>query len=172
MESPFEIPIYSLKGAQTGTPLEDSMADGTTASVHFDLPLVSCHQPVHACTMFLLQCCPSLSSHPIVPPYCPTLLSHSVIPPCCPTHSPAPMLLLPCCPTLLSHPLVPPCFPTLVPHPVIPPYCPTLLLLPPCCCTLLPHPVVPPCCLTLPCPTLLFFVFYPVLFLRTLSLFQ
>ncbi|KAL0046084.1 hypothetical protein WJX82_001939 [Trebouxia sp. C0006] len=41
VESPFEIPIYSLKGAQTGTPLEDSMADGTTASVHFDLPLAT-----------------------------------------------------------------------------------------------------------------------------------
>lgn len=41
VESPFQIPIYSLKGAQSGTPIDDSMADGTTASVHFDLPLAT-----------------------------------------------------------------------------------------------------------------------------------
>ncbi|DBA98759.1 TPA: hypothetical protein ACH3X1_014530 [Trebouxia sp. C0004] len=41
VESPFEIPIYSLKGAQSGTTIDDSMADGTTASVHFDLPLAT-----------------------------------------------------------------------------------------------------------------------------------
>ena len=41
VESPFEIPILSLKGVQKGTEIDGSMADGTTASVHFDLPLVS-----------------------------------------------------------------------------------------------------------------------------------
>ena len=154
VDSPFEIPIYSLKGAQTGTPLEDSMADGTTASVHFDLPLVSCHQPLAR----LHHICPTLLSHPVVSPWGPTLLTHPVDPLCYPTllsHPVPPMLLPPCCPTLLLHPVAPSCCPTLGSHPVVPA----------CYLTLVSHPIVP-------CPTLLCLVFCPILFLRTLSLFQ
>lgn len=38
VQSPFEFPIMSLKG---GTEIDDSMADGTMASVHFDLSVVN-----------------------------------------------------------------------------------------------------------------------------------
>ena len=48
VESPFEIPILSLTGVQKGTEIDGSMADGATASVHFDLPLVSHCLPVGA----------------------------------------------------------------------------------------------------------------------------